>query len=109
VKKPIENEIKIRVDDGLAKARALLRRRGFSIMTPRVFEQNLVLDDAQESLRECGMLLRVRGAGKRGRLGKPGGDELVTCTFKGPEMPGRHKRREERELHGTRGPSAMGG
>lgn len=38
------------------------------------------------------MLLRVRGAGK------PGGTQRVTCTFKSPEMPGRHKRRGEREF-----------
>jgi adenylate cyclase class 2 len=91
VKKPIETEIKLRVEGagktGVAKARALLRRHGFAIITPRVFEQNLVLDDAQGSLRERGLLLRVRGAGK-----------LITCTFKGVETPGRHKSREEREF-----------
>jgi adenylate cyclase class 2 len=38
-------------------------------------------------LRKRGVLLRVRGAGK-----------TVTCTFKGPEIPGRLKRREETEF-----------
>ncbi len=33
------------------------------------------------------MLLRVRGAGKK-----------VSCTFKGPEQPGPHKRRVENEF-----------
>jgi adenylate cyclase class 2 len=91
VKKPIETEIKLRVEGagktGVAEARALLRRHRFAITTPRVFEQNLVLDDARGSLRERGLLLRVRGAGK-----------LTTCTFKGVETPGRHKSREEREF-----------
>lgn len=94
MKTPIENEIKLRAGSsgksGLAKARALLRARGFAVMTPRVFERNLVLDDAGGSLRERGMLLRLREAGK-----------LVTCTFKGVETPGRHKRREEREFRAS--------
>lgn len=95
MKTPVEIEIKLRVGgsggsadrDSVAKARALLRRQSFVVIKPRVFEQNLVLDDAQGSLRERGLLLRVRGAGK-----------IVTCTFKGSEVPGRHKRREEREF-----------
>ncbi len=86
MKPPIEIEIKLSVR-GAAGARALLRRHGFAVATPRVFERNLVLDDERGSLRERGMLLRVRGAGK-----------IVTCTFKGPEIPGRLKRREEREF-----------
>jgi adenylate cyclase class 2 len=96
VKKPIETEIKLRVEGAgkaaVTRARALLRRHGFAITTPRVFEQNLVLDDERGSLRERGLLLRVRGAGR------PGGVSLTTCTFKGPETPGRHKSREEREF-----------
>jgi len=91
VKTPIETEIKVRVGSdgkaGVAKARALLRRHGFKTTAPRVFEQNLVLDDAKGTIRERGLLLRVRAAGS-----------VVTCTFKGPETPGRHKRREEREF-----------
>jgi adenylate cyclase class 2 len=91
VKTPIETEIKLRVGSSgqadVAKVRALLRRHGFAIATPRVFEQNLVLDDREGTIRERGMLLRLRAAGK-----------AVTCTFKGPETPGRHKSREEREF-----------
>ena len=86
MKTPIETEIKLRVDSA-AKARALLRRNGFRIISPRVFEQNLILDDARSTLRERNMLIRVRAAGK-----------VFTCTFKGPEMPGRHKSREELEF-----------
>jgi adenylate cyclase class 2 len=91
VKTPIETEIKLRVGNtdktGVSKIRALLRQQGYAVIRPRVFEQNLVLDDEAGSLRERGLLLRVRGAGK-----------LVTCTFKGAEKAGRHKSREEREF-----------
>jgi adenylate cyclase class 2 len=86
VKPPVETEIKLAVT-GAAKGRALLRQQGFGTRTPRVFERNLVLDDKRGSLRKRGMLLRVREAGK-----------TVTCTFKGPEIPGRLKRREETEF-----------
>jgi adenylate cyclase class 2 len=86
VKPPVEIEIKLAVGSA-AKGRALLRKHGFVVSMPRVFEQNLVLDDQQGSLRKRGLLLRVRGAGK-----------TATCTFKGPEMPGRLKRREETEF-----------
>ena len=86
VKPPVENEIKLPVESA-AKGRALLRRHGFQVIAPRIFEQNLVLDDGRGSLRTGGMLLRVRRAGKK-----------VTCTFKGPDKPGRHKRRVENEF-----------
>ena len=89
MKTPIETEIKLRVENAI-KARALLRRHGFAVTIPRVFEQNLVLDDEQSSLRERGMLLRLRAAGK-----------VITCTFKGREIPGRHKSREEWEFRAT--------
>jgi adenylate cyclase class 2 len=84
--KKIETEIKLALASA-AKGRALLRRHGFEIVRPRVFEQNLVLDDAAGSLYERNVLLRVRRAGK-----------TVTCTAKGAELPGRHKRREEHEF-----------
>ncbi len=85
-KSSVEVEIKLAVENA-AKARALLRRLDFKVTAPRIFERNLVLDDDQRSLRERGMLLRVREAGK-----------TSTCTFKGPDIPGRHKRRTEREF-----------
>ena len=85
--KPVETEIKIPVESA-AKARALLRAHGFRIIAPRVFEQNLVLDDEQQSIRTRGMLLRVRGAGRK-----------ITCTFKGVAKGVRHKSRVEREFH----------
>ncbi len=86
MKAPVENEIKLAAASA-PKARALLRRLGFRVVKPRIFEKNLVLDDDRGSLREKGMLLRVRGAGKK-----------VSCTFKGPDQPGRHKRRVENEF-----------
>jgi adenylate cyclase class 2 len=87
VKKPQEVEVKISVASA-PKTRALLRAAGFQIHKARIFEQNLVLDDLAGSLRERNLLLRVRTAGKK-----------FTCTFKGKEIPGKHKRREEREFH----------
>ncbi len=86
VKKPVETEIKLRVPT-LAAARTLLRTHGFKIVVRRVAEQNLLLDDAERSIRARGMLLRLRRAGK-----------LTTCTFKGVLKPGPHKSREEREF-----------
>jgi len=86
LKPPIETEIKLAVPSA-AKGRALLRRFDFKIVAPRIFERNLVLDDQRGSLRKAGLLLRVREAGT-----------TVTCTFKGPAMPGRHKSRVEDEF-----------
>jgi adenylate cyclase class 2 len=85
----VETEIKLRVES-VPRTRALLRARGFRIIKPRVFEQNLVLEDPAQSLRERGMLLRLRAAGK-----------VVTCTFKAPEKPGRHKIRVEHEFQAS--------
>jgi adenylate cyclase, class 2 len=92
LKPPIETEIKLPAESA-AKARAALRASGFAVSAPRIFEQNLVLDDERGSLRERGLLLRVRSAGK-----------IVSCTFKGPAITGggpaqeRHKRRVENEF-----------
>lgn len=95
MKPPIETEIKLPAESA-ARARAKLRGCGFAVVAPRVFEQNLVLDDERRSLRERGLLLRVRSAGK-----------IVTCTFKGPAITGggpvleRLKRRVENEFTGS--------
>jgi adenylate cyclase class 2 len=87
VAKPhVEVEIKLAVPSA-AKSRALLRRLDFKVIAPRIFERNLVLDDDRGSIRARGMLLRVRETGT-----------TATCTFKGPDIPGRHKRRIEREF-----------
>jgi adenylate cyclase class 2 len=82
----MEVEIKLPLATAAA-GRSLLRRHGFKVIKPRVFEQNLVLDDPTHSLYNRGVLLRIRRAGK-----------TVTCTAKGAELPSRHKRREENEF-----------
>jgi adenylate cyclase class 2 len=90
VKKPVAIEIKLPLES-VAKGRALLRKHGFRIFAPRVFEENLVLDNEARSLYNLGLLLRVRRAGK-----------IVTCTSKGPEsIGGPHKRREENEFQAS--------
>jgi adenylate cyclase class 2 len=86
VKAPLEVEIKLPVSSA-SRARFLLKTCGFGIRKPRVLESNSVLDDAKTTLRKRGLLLRVRRAGK-----------VFTCTWKGAEVPGTHKRREEREF-----------
>ena len=86
MKLPVETEIKLAIP-AIAAARTQLRKAGFRVRARRVFEQNIVLDDNARSLRDRGLLLRVRAAGDR-----------ITCTFKGPMLPGRHKRRTESEF-----------
>jgi adenylate cyclase class 2 len=81
----LEIEIKLRIDS-VAGARRLLRRLGFSIATPRVFEINTVFDTAAGALRSGRKLLRLRQAGHR-----------HTLAFKGPPNPTRYKSREELE------------
>jgi adenylate cyclase class 2 len=80
-----EIEIKLAVADA-ASARQLLRRVGFRISRPRVFEANTVFDTADLTLRNHGRLLRLRLAGRD-----------ATLTYKGTPLPGPHKRREEIE------------
>ena len=86
MKTPLEIEIKLPAGSA-QQARAVLRGHGFKVLKPRVFESNIVLDDAKRSLRRRGLLLRIRRAGK-----------LFTCTYKGLQMAGPHKTREEREF-----------
>ena len=84
-----EVEVKLPVADpetGLQK----IHSSGFQVTAPRIFEENLVLDTPSGTLRKQGLLLRVRRAG-----------ESVTCTFKGREIPGPHKRREERQFRAS--------
>lgn len=90
---PIEVEVKIAVTSA-ARVRRVLRDTTFSVVSPRVFEQNLVLDNARGSLRANGLLLRVRTSGRRNAVA------TALCTFKGPslETPTHHKKRVEREF-----------
>ena len=85
----MEIEIKLSLESA-AKGRALLRHNGFSIKKSRALEENLVLDDKDHSLYDRGVLLRVRRMGKK-----------ITCTAKGPEIPGRYKQREEHEFEAS--------
>jgi adenylate cyclase class 2 len=90
---PIEVEVKIAVTSA-ARVRKILREAKFSVANPRVFEQNLVLDNARGSVRASGLLLRVRTSGKRIA------GQTALCTFKGPatDTPTHHKQRVEREF-----------
>jgi len=80
-----EVEIKLAVPDAKS-GRAILRRGGFRVSRPRVFEANTVFDTAALALRNTGRLLRLRQAG---------GDTIL--TYKGAALPGVHKSREEVE------------
>jgi adenylate cyclase class 2 len=84
-----ENEVKIAVPS-VAPIRATLRRLGFATTARRIYEQNIVLDKPDGSVRASGRLLRVRMVGRK-----------VICTFKGVEIPGPHRRREEREFEAS--------
>jgi adenylate cyclase class 2 len=84
-----EVEIKLPAADSEA-GRSKIDAAGFVVIAPRVFEENLVLDSPSGTLRQSGLLLRIRRAG-----------DSVTCTFKGHEIPGPHKRREEREFRAS--------
>jgi len=85
-KPPVETEIKLRVASS-ADARRALRRLGARRLRPRLFEDNLLLDDADRSLAASGRVLRLRRSGAQAWL-----------TFKGAgRVRGRVKQREERE------------
>jgi len=81
-----ENEVKIAVG-GAPPIRTLLKQLRFNITARRIYEQNIVLDQPDGAVRGSGRLLRVRLVGKK-----------VICTYKGVEIPGPHRRREEREF-----------
>jgi len=80
-----EIEIKLRVP-GAEAARRLLRGAGFRVVKRRVFESNVLFDNAARELLSRKCLLRVRRAGARS-----------TLTYKGTPSAGRHKSREELE------------
>lgn len=81
-----EVEIKLRAASAPA-ARRVLRRAGFRVHRPRVFEDNIVFDTADLALRRAGALLRLRQTGREALL-----------TYKGPAAPGKYKSREELEI-----------
>ncbi len=84
----VEIEIKLRLRGELAKVRQKLRQLSFRIAKPRMFESNILLDNAKRTLRRHGKLIRVRRVGRHSVL-----------TYKGPSESGRYKKRPELEIH----------
>ncbi|HVY93787.1 MAG TPA: class IV adenylate cyclase [Bryobacteraceae bacterium] len=99
---PVEIEVKIAVASA-AKARKILREAKFHVEGSRVFERNLVLDNAQGSVKRQGLLLRIRTTGTRGK------STGALCTFKGPARETRthHKIRIEREFMASDGDECL--
>jgi adenylate cyclase, class 2 len=83
---PMEIEVKVPVP-AAAGARRLLRRKGFVVVKPRIFEANEVFDTPDLRLRNSQSLLRIREIRHEAKL-----------TYKGPPAAGKHKSREELEL-----------
>ncbi|HEX4167056.1 MAG TPA: class IV adenylate cyclase [Bryobacteraceae bacterium] len=84
---PIETEVKIPLAD-LGNMKKKLADAGFAVSVAREHEVNDIYDTPSQSLRQNGMLLRLRQVGKRSIL-----------TFKGPGQPGPHKSRAELETN----------
>ena len=80
-----EIEIKLKLESA-EQGRRLLRRAGFHVIRRRVHESNVVLDNAAGSLRQQGVVLRLRKAGSR-----------TSLTLKGPAAGGKYKSRQELE------------
>ncbi|HTS25032.1 MAG TPA: class IV adenylate cyclase [Bryobacteraceae bacterium] len=81
-----ETEIKLAVEHAGA-GRRVLRAAGFRVSRKRVFESNIVFDNQAGALRQGGLLLRVRQAGR-----------VRSVTYKGPTTGSKHKSREELEI-----------
>ncbi len=83
----MEIEVKVKIDDP-AGCRRRLMGLGFREVTPRLFEDNWIFDDPEDSLQRKRLLLRLRLYGGR-----------FVLTFKGPAAEtGGHKVREEIEM-----------
>ena len=83
----VETEIKLRLPQGAACARALLEQHGFRAIGARELETNQTFDLPTRELRHSDRLLRLRSAGGR-----------WIVTYKGPPDAGSaHKSREEIE------------
>ncbi len=81
-----EIEIKLRVPD-VESARSLILAAGYCESVPRTHEVNAVFDTPECTLRQRGMLLRLRKTADR-----------FTMTVKGKASPGKHKSRPEYEV-----------
>jgi adenylate cyclase class 2 len=82
---PNEIEIKFRIDDLAALARAL-KRAGFKQITRSTHEMNSLYDRPGQKLRKRGEMLRLRQYGTK-----------WTLTHKAKDKSGRHKKRVELE------------
>jgi adenylate cyclase class 2 len=80
-----ETEIKLQVNN-LSEVQQKLESYGYQVSQPRTFEADTLFDTGDRRLYHSGMLLRLRQAGSRS-----------VVTWKGPEIPGPHKSRPERE------------
>lgn len=80
-----ETEIKLRLEN-LSQVQKKLQSAGYRVSQEREFEANTLYDTEDRRLFQSGMLLRLRESGGRSIL-----------TWKGPEIPGPHKSRPERE------------
>lgn len=85
----LETEVKLSVANAAA-ARRLLRAKGFRVTKPRGFESNELFDTAGLRLRKARSLLRIREVRRD-----------VLLTYKGTPQSGKHKSREELEMHAS--------
>ena len=81
----METEVKIPVGNA-DEIVDRVRKAGFTIAVPRVFEANTLYDKPDKELNKAGMLLRIREVGAKSVI-----------TWKGPGQPGPHKSRPEIE------------
>jgi adenylate cyclase, class 2 len=82
-----EIEIKLRLPGKLGKIRRALRDLGFRVSKSRLYESNVLFDNAKRTLRKSGKLIRVRRVGPH-----------MLLTFKGPSEQSQYKKRREIEL-----------
>jgi adenylate cyclase class 2 len=81
----IENEVKLPLADAADGQRRIAALQ-IPVRTPRIFEENMLYDTADDTIRRSGSTLRLRKSGEHSVL-----------TYKGPPLPGKHKTREEVE------------
>jgi adenylate cyclase class 2 len=82
----VETEVKLRLNQGPERARALLQQYGFRPSSPRQLETDQTFDLPTGELRARDRLLRLRSTAGN-----------WTVTYKGPPVGGVHKTREEIE------------
>lgn len=84
---PTETEIKLRLKEDLAAARARIEALGYRVETPRQHEADQLYDREGAPLRQTDQILRLRRRGAR-----------ATLTYKGPAQRSPHKSRPEIEV-----------